>query len=104
MSEIPKSVVDMLKTKNEFYIENKTIEEMSELTKELTKFILKIPGRASKEHLQEEVAHVLLYVNTIMRMYDLNLFEITQEMESKIKNLEARRTPIDQTNNEDEVG
>ena len=63
------------------------IEEMSELTKELTKAI-----RGSENHdaIVEEVADVYIVLHEIQIMYDINLNEVFKEMEFKTERMKER--------------
>lgn len=63
------------------------IEEMSELQKELTKYIR---GQGSREHLKEEVADVLIMITQIQIMYALPDDEIKEIVDFKINRLKER--------------
>lgn len=63
------------------------IEEMSELQKELTKYIR---GQGSREHLIEEVADVLIMITQIQIMYALSDEEIKEVVDFKLNRLKER--------------
>lgn len=63
------------------------IEEMSELTKELTKYLR---GIGVRKHLIEEVADVIICLEEILKIYKLDDKEINLAIEQKIKRLEDR--------------
>lgn len=63
------------------------IEEMSELQKELTKYIR---GQGSREHLKEEVADVLIMITQIQIMYVLPDEEINEIIDFKLNRLKER--------------
>jgi len=55
-----------------------SIEEMSELTKVITKY-LRESSKFSKEKLIEEIAHVSLMVDTVRNMFDIDNRDIEKE-------------------------
>ncbi len=63
------------------------IEEMSELQKELTKYIR---GMGNRENLKEEVADVLIMITQIQIMYALTDDEIKEIVDFKLKRLKER--------------
>jgi NTP pyrophosphatase (non-canonical NTP hydrolase) len=63
------------------------IEEMSELQKELTKFIR---GKGNRENLIEEVADVLVMITQIQIMYALPDDEVERIMHLKLNRLKER--------------
>lgn len=63
------------------------IEEMSELQKELTKYIR---GLGNREHLKEEVADVLIMITQIQIMFALPDEEIKEVVDFKINRLKER--------------
>ena len=63
------------------------IEEMSELQKELTKYIR---GMGNRENLKEEVADVLIMITQIQIMYGLPDDEIKDVVDFKINRLKER--------------
>ena len=63
------------------------IEEMSELQKELTKYIR---GMGNRENLKEEVADVLIMITQIQIMYALPDDEIKEIVDFKINRLKER--------------
>ena len=64
------------------------IEEMSELTKVLTKILRKSP-KFSEENLLEEVSHVLLMCSVIAKTYDLNPDDIYEVQHNAIERMYA---------------
>ena len=66
----------------------KAIEEMSELTKVLTK-ILGLGTTVSREELIEEIADVTIMMEQLRLMYNIN-DEVCEMMDSKIRRLENR--------------
>ena len=63
------------------------IEEMSELQKELSKFIR---GKGNRENLIEEVADVLVMITQIQLMYALPDDEVERIMRLKLNRLKER--------------
>lgn len=63
------------------------IEELSELQKELTKFLR---GRGNKKHLTEEMADVLIMVTQLQLIYHVGDEDIREVMDYKLKRLEER--------------
>lgn len=63
------------------------IEEMSELTKELSKMMR---GEGNKDHLLEELADVYIVLEEIQMMYNINPMLLDWKMDTKIKRLELR--------------
>ena len=63
------------------------IEEMAELTKELTKYIR---GKGNHDHLLEEVADVKICIDQIQEMYNLRNEEVTEKMALKLIRLDER--------------
>ena len=63
------------------------IEEMSELQKELTKFIR---GKGNRENLIEEVADVLVMITQIQLMYHIPDDEVERIMHLKLNRLKER--------------
>lgn len=63
------------------------IEEMSELQKELTKYIR---GMGNRENLKEEVADVLIMITQIQLMYALPDDEVERIMRLKLNRLKER--------------
>lgn len=63
------------------------IEEMSELTKELTKHMR---GESNKEAMTEEIADVYIMVEQIMYMNDINLNDVVEKMHDKLNRLKER--------------
>jgi NTP pyrophosphatase (non-canonical NTP hydrolase) len=63
------------------------IEEMSELQKELTKFIR---GKGNRENLIEEVADVLVMITQIQIMYHIPDDEVERIMHLKLNRLKER--------------
>lgn len=63
------------------------IEEMSELTKVLTKK-LRNSEKFSKEHLTEELAHVLLMCNVIATEYNINENDILEIQKDAVLRME----------------
>jgi NTP pyrophosphatase (non-canonical NTP hydrolase) len=63
------------------------IEEMSELQKELTKYIR---GKGNRENLIEEVADVLVMITQIQLMYALPDDEVERIMRLKLNRLKER--------------
>ena len=63
------------------------IEELSELQKELTKYIR---GMGNRENLKEEVADVLIMITQIQIMYGLPDDEIKDVVDFKINRLKER--------------
>ena len=70
------------------------IEEMSELQKELSKFIR---GKGNRENLIEEVADVLVMVTQIQLMYYIPDDEVEKVMRLKLNRLKERMQ--DESNN-----
>ena len=66
----------------------KAIEEMSELTKVLSK-ILVMGGEVSLDELIEEVADVTIMMEQLRLMYNIN-DEVCEMMDGKVKRLEGR--------------
>lgn len=64
-----------------------TIEEMSELTKEICK---DFRGKLNREHLIEEMADVLIMLDQMLLMYEISGDEIQQMRERKIERLKER--------------
>lgn len=64
-----------------------SIEEMSELTKELTKLLR---GKGSKKALTEEVADVLIMITQIQLMFGICDEDVKEVMDSKLKRLKER--------------
>ena len=60
-----------------------TIEEMSELTKELIKNINR--GKDNRKEIVSEMADVYIMLEQMMIYYDINLLELTDEMDMKLK-------------------
>ena len=63
------------------------IEELSELTKELTK---QIRGKGNHEHLVEEVADVLICVKQVKEMYNISEDELAETVRKKVSRLHKR--------------
>ena len=63
------------------------IEEMSELQKELSKFIR---GKGNRENLIEEVADVLVMITQIQLMYHIPDDEVERIMHLKLNRLKER--------------
>ena len=63
------------------------IEELSELQKELTKFLR---GGGNKKHLTEEMADVLIMVTQLQLIYHVGDEDIREVMDYKLKRLEER--------------
>lgn len=63
------------------------IEEMSELIKELTKYLR---GKASRNAIAEEVADVYIMLEQVMLMHDIRLSEVTNIMSAKLERLRKR--------------
>ena len=63
------------------------IEEMSELQKELTKFIR---GKGNRDNLIEEVADVLVMITQIQLMYHIPDDEVERIMHLKLNRLKER--------------
>ena len=63
------------------------IEEMSELQKELTKFIR---GKGNRDNLIEEVADVLVMITQIQIMYHIPDDEVERIMHLKLNRLKER--------------
>lgn len=63
------------------------IEEMSELQKELTKFLR---GKGNKEALTEEVADALIMITQIQLMYKISDEDIKEVMDFKLNRLKER--------------
>ena len=63
------------------------IEEMSELQKELSKFIR---GKGDRENLIEEVADVLVMITQIQLMYHIPDDEVEKVMHFKLNRLKER--------------
>lgn len=63
------------------------IEEMSELQKELSKFIR---GKGNRDNLIEEVADVLVMITQIQLMYDIPDDEVERIMYLKLNRLKER--------------
>ena len=70
------------------------IEEMSELQKELTKFIR---GKGNRDNLIEEVADVLVMITQIQLMYHIPDDEVEKVMRLKLNRLKERMQ--DESNN-----
>ena len=66
------------------------IEEMSELTKVLTKK-LRNSEKFSREHLIEELAHVLLMCNVIAVEHGINEDDILEVQKDAVKRMEENR-------------
>ena len=62
------------------------IEEMSELTKVLTKYLRESP-KFNKENLLEEVGHVLLMCEVIAMQHDLKPADIFQIQEDVVRRM-----------------
>lgn len=60
------------------------IEEMSELTKELSK---KMRGKANRAHIIEEMAHVLISLSATARDLNINEADIEKELSKKFKSM-----------------
>jgi len=58
-----------------------TIQEMSELTKEISKYQL---GLGNKDHLTEELAHVILMAYALMYLYGINESDLQTEAEKAV--------------------
>lgn len=63
------------------------IEEMSELQKELTKYIR---GKGNKEALTEEVADALIMITQIQLMYQICDEDVRKVMDFKLNRLKER--------------
>lgn len=63
------------------------IEEMSELIKELTKYLR---GKPSRNAIAEEVADVYIMLEQVMLMHDIRLSEVTNIMQAKLERLRKR--------------
>lgn len=63
------------------------IEELSELQKELTKFLR---GGGNKKNLTEEMADVLIMVTQLQLIYHVGDEDIREVMDYKLKRLEER--------------
>lgn len=63
------------------------IEEMSELTKELTKHMR---GESNKQALTEEVADVYIMIEQVMYMNDISLNDVVEMMHEKLNRLKER--------------
>lgn len=63
------------------------IEEMSELQKELTKYIR---GNGNRDNLTEEVADVLIMITQILLMYQISDENITEVINFKLNRLKER--------------
>ena len=64
-----------------------TIEEMSELTKEICK---DFRGKLNREHLIEEIVDVIITIDQLMMMYEISGDEIEQMRERKFERLKER--------------
>ena len=58
------------------------IEELSELQKEICKFMR---GKGDVEHITEEITHCLISISVIMEMIDIDKEKIQQHIANKIK-------------------
>lgn len=63
------------------------IEEMSELQKELTKFLR---GNGKKKHLTEEVADALIMITQIQIIYGIGDEDVREVMDYKLNRLRER--------------
>lgn len=63
------------------------IEEMSELQKELTKFLR---GNGKKKHLTEEVADALIMISQIQIIYGIGDEDVREVMDYKLNRLRER--------------
>lgn len=63
------------------------IEEMSELQKELTKFLR---GNGKKKHLTEEVADALIMITQIQIIYGISDEDVREVMDYKLNRLRER--------------
>ena len=63
------------------------IEEMSELQKELTKFLR---GNGKKKHLTEEVADALIMITQIQIIYGIGDEDVREIMDYKLNRLRER--------------
>lgn len=62
------------------------IEEMSELTKELTKFLRGNTGNVNREHIAEEMADVYIMLEQLLIIFD-NKADVCEWKDIKIKGL-----------------
>lgn len=63
------------------------IEEMSELQKELTKFLR---GNGKKKHLTEEVADALIMITQVQIIYGIGDEDVREVMDYKLNRLRER--------------
>ena len=63
------------------------IEEMSELTKEITK---DLRGNPNIEHITEEIADVHIMLMQLQKMYKINLQTLFEAINNKLERLEKR--------------
>lgn len=63
------------------------IEEMSELTKELTKHMR---GEDNKEAMTEEIADVYIMIEQVMYMNEISLNDVVEKMHEKLNRLKER--------------
>ena len=63
------------------------IEEMSELTKELTKHMR---GEDNKEAMTEEIADVYIMIEQVMYMNEISLNDVVEKMHEKLNKLKER--------------
>ena len=72
------------KNKNKEYIENCVIEEMSELTKAIIK---DKRGLKDINNLEEEIGHVILMCNALMKCHGIPEYAICEEAEDAVNRM-----------------
>ena len=74
--------IDNVLKKNGFQLQALVAaEEMSELTKELSKYAR---GLGNREHIAEELADVVLCLREMCKVFDIDTLEIEQRIKDKI--------------------
>lgn len=82
--QVCKEIIDFYGTENTTVV---SIEESSEVIKELTKMLR---GKGVKEHLEEEIADVIITLKEICMIYNLDAENIQKQIEYK-QNRECKR-------------
>jgi len=82
--EIQTAVIEKYGKQHQTFV---AIEEMAELTKELTK---NIRGNDNREGIIEEMADVYICLNQMQLIHGIGLNEIVEMMEKKFKRTEER--------------
>lgn len=75
-----KQVMDDIINKNPGIQEVLLFEEMSELQKELCKYLR---NKGSFNHLVEELAHVLICIRQICKIYNISMIDLQNEIDKK---------------------